>query len=206
MYKWKDYVIERLLPRQVAAMETGLDQSQDVNASRRSFKSTVSVSRSKSRLSLTDDQREEIKRSEIRMSLVAKRLAATGYIPKSGFPELQTLILEGNNISSSDIFETLGTLPNLVNLNMNHNMLMSLNALIPNNYNGPVDVLNDNPTNISKFNGFFKLEELSLKFNRIPHLDDLIGLLCLTSIKNVYLEGNSVLKSYCHSKTKAKGI
>jgi Leucine-rich repeat (LRR) protein len=215
MHKWKDFVIERLIPTQVAAMEASLAAtetkkentallSQDVQPSRRSFKSTVTISRSRSRLSLTDDQKEEIRRSDSRISSVAKRLSF-GFTPKTGFPELQTLILEGNNISSSDIFDTLGSLPNLVNLNMNHNMIMALNALIPNNYNGAADVLNDNPKNITKYDGFFKLEELSLKFNRIPQLENLVGLLCLPKIKNVYLEGNSVLKYCCHSKTKAKG-
>jgi len=218
MHKWKDYVIERLLPKQVAAMEASLPAletnkekenntllSQDVLASKRSFKSTVSLSRSRSRISLLDDQREEIKRrSEIRISSVTKRLRE-GFTPKTGFPELQTLILEGNNIYSSDIFDTLGALPNLVNLNMNHNMIIALNALIPKNYNGATDVLNDNPKTITRYDGFHKLEELSLKFNRIPQLDSLVGLLCLPKIKNVYLEGNSVLKYCCHSKTKAKG-
>lgn len=204
MQKWKDYVIERLLPKQVAALEATIGLSQDVHASKRSFKSTVSISRSKSRISLTEDQREEMRRSESRISSVSKRLAGS-FTPASGFPELQTLVLEGNNISSSDVFDILGVLPNLVNLNMNHNMLMALNALIPNNYNGPADVLNDNPKKITKYSGFLKLEELSLKFNRIPQLDNLIGLLCLPKIKNVYLEGNSVLKYCCTSKLKAKG-
>ena len=214
MQKWKDYVIERLLPRQVAALdessfaieskpESNGFLSQDVHGSKRSFKSTVSISRSKSRLSVTADQREDFKIAESRLSSGVQRLA--NFIAKTGFPELQTLVLEGNNISSSDIFDTLGALPNLINLNLNQNMLMALNALIPKGYNGPTDVLNDDPKNLIKYNGFFKLEELSLKFNKIPQMDNLMGLLCLPKIKNVYLEGNSVLKYCSYSKAAAKG-
>ena len=119
MEKWKDYVIERLLPKQAAALESALmsldmkkdSNSQDVFASKRSFVSVISETRSKSRLSVFDDQQG----LESRASSPIRR--AFNYVPKVGFPELQTLILEGNNISSSDIFDVLGALPNLVYLN-----------------------------------------------------------------------------------------
>lgn len=125
-----------------------------------------------------------------------------------GYPNLQTLILEGNHISTPDIFDTLGALPkcvhlkfilvrlltqfSLVTLNLNNNHIQSLNYFLAHGLS-PKRALAEDPASLQKYSGFQNLEELAIKNNQIAAMENIIGLICLPALKRVHLGGNPVV-------------
>lgn len=59
-----------------------------------------------------------------------------------------------------------------------------------------------NPKDLPKYKGFENLLELHLCKNMISSLDDLIGLIFVQKLEQIYLEGNPVMKQYSSSQMK----
>ncbi|KAJ3382258.1 X-ray radiation resistance-associated protein 1 [Entophlyctis sp. JEL0112] len=114
-----------------------------------------------------------------------------------GFNSLEYLTLERNSLHSEDSFKILGRLPSLKRLNISYNKFKSfvflshLQSDMENYVDGPPP-----PANLVKYDGFEKLSELRLSFNKIDTLEGLFGLVWLPALKFVWIEGNPILAGF----------
>ncbi|KAJ3135197.1 X-ray radiation resistance-associated protein 1, partial [Physocladia obscura] len=104
-----------------------------------------------------------------------------GFISRDGlvgFGALECLVLEQNCLSSELSFRILGKLPNLKKLNLNNNKFRDF------------FFLSEEP------DGFLKLEELRIAFNKVETMKGLFGIIWLPALKYVWIEGNPAMKEF----------
>ncbi|ORY36015.1 RNI-like protein [Rhizoclosmatium globosum] len=111
------------------------------------------------------------------------------------FAVLESLVLERNGLSSEDSLRILGHLPNLKKLNLNYNKYRTLFFLAMHQQTDE-DESPPLPFQMVKYDGFHKLQELRIAFNRIDSTQGLLALIHLPVLKYIWIEGNPVLARF----------
>ncbi|KAJ3187862.1 hypothetical protein HDU85_006255 [Gaertneriomyces sp. JEL0708] len=110
-----------------------------------------------------------------------------------GFQHLEVLVLADNRFNTAEAWSVLGQLPSLRVLNVSRNRIKSLSFLSRSSPNANVhnnEVHPDRPV----YSGFPALKELHLVNNLISTPEDLIGVVWLGKLRDLYLDGNPIMK------------
>ena len=123
----------------------------------------------------------------------------------TGFISLEVLNLEDNEIDVETAFKILGQLESLISLNLNKNKIKSLKFILDSIIDDDTPKTTTttdsnsrnatgNPEEVSKrFPGFPRLQELRLANNKISDLEGILGILYLSSLNSVFIEGNPIM-------------
>ncbi|KAI8620649.1 hypothetical protein BC830DRAFT_470620 [Chytriomyces sp. MP71] len=120
------------------------------------------------------------------------------------FEVLETLVLERNALFSDESFLILGRLPLLKRLNLNYNRFRSLVFLSDHQKGNDISESPPPPFLVKKYDGFPKLEELRVAFNKIDSVRGLLAVVWLPVLKFIWLEGNPVLIKFGKVASQAK--
>ncbi|KAJ3333020.1 X-ray radiation resistance-associated protein 1 [Blyttiomyces sp. JEL0837] len=115
------------------------------------------------------------------------------------FAKLESLNLESNKLHSAESLRILGCLPSLKCLNLSNNRYITFSVFTTDEDRSSVGntqsyVYPPPPSQIRKYNGFYRLEELRISYNKVDTPAGLLALIWLPSLSKIWVEGNPVVK------------
>ncbi|KAJ3271183.1 hypothetical protein HDV01_006972 [Terramyces sp. JEL0728] len=208
MHNWRDNVIELILPLQVAAMDFDFEsnaKSTDVHSDRPPYEESHKGVTPVPNFKIESYEQSDAVASEVNSSLsdqMEEKTQGSFYDAKlTGYQTLHTLILDKNPLGNSadpQLWNVLGLLPSIQKLSLNYAHIKSLRPIIPDSLlskTGP-EIILMHADILPKSKLFLSLTDLYLTHNLINDFDCLVGFICLSKLKRIYLEGNPVMKSF----------
>ncbi|KAJ3119313.1 hypothetical protein HK098_005596 [Nowakowskiella sp. JEL0407] len=205
---WRERVIEYLMPEEVAKLDIKGDQIREKIGNLResranSGRQNVNLGESNEENGIVPDneivseneektdgnQLQEQQTDDLQGESLMRDQHVT--LPfQIGFPKLKHLILEKNNFSDYTAFEIVRHLPCLEILNLNHNKIASLEFLAP-----TLSTPNAENVTTTSSDGFEKLEELAIAYNKISTPAGLMGCAYLPKLARIFVAGNPIMKN-----------